>query len=131
MNCQRLLKLDESFEKLDTKALAFHNEQRIQAEAQSNFFAELQGAMHLTSRQIANITATAAGLENLIDHVTTKVTQAVSFTGTSDTVLQWSWLGLVVFVLYLVNSRYAAFATAAIGKQFSSLHHGTSLLIGF
>ena len=127
---QRLLSLDSSFAGLETKAQAFHAAQTLQAETQARLHDQMQVEMHVTHGLLTDVTSSAAKLQSTVDKTSAKIAQMATLGGLSAAVVQWSWLILVVLIVYQFSPRFAGYATAAIGKS-SLIPLNTALLRGF
>ena len=114
---QRLVSLDKSFAGLETKAQALHAAQTLQAETQTRLHDQMQVEMQVTRGLLVEVTSSAAHLQAAVDTTSTKIAQMATLGGLPATVMQWSWLILVVLVLYQFSSRFAGYATAAIGNS--------------
>ncbi len=113
---QRLVSLDKSFTGLETKAQAFHKAQTLQAETQTRLHDQMQVEMHVTRGLLFDVTSSAANLQAAVDNTSVKIAQMATLGGFSTKFVQWSWLILVVFIIYQFNSKIAGYAAAAIGK---------------
>ena len=72
--------------------------------------------MQVARGLLADITATAGSLKTAIEDTSTRVAQMASISGLTGSIMRWSWMSLVVFVLYQFNPRIAGYLTAAFGK---------------
>ena len=113
---QRLINLDRSFEKLETKAEAFHTTQTLHADTQTHLHDQLQTEMHIARGLLAEVTNSATSLKMSVEDASTKIAQMAIFGGISSTILRWGWLILLVFVIYQFNPRAAGYAAAILGK---------------
>lgn len=116
MQRQRLIGLDRSFEKLETKAEAFHAAQTNYADTQTRLHDQLQSEMHVARSLLAEVTNSATGLRVSVEDASTKIAQMTVFSGITTTILRWGWLSLVVFVIYQLKPRIAGYAAASLGK---------------
>ncbi len=113
---QRLVSLDKSFAGLETKAQAFRAAQTLQAETQTRFHDQMQVEMHVTRGLLSDVTSSAANLQAAVDNTSVKIAQMATLGGLPATVVQWSWLVLVVFIMYQLSPRIAGYMTAVVGK---------------
>lgn len=113
---QRLVGLDKSFAGLEIKAHTFHTTQTLQVETQAKLHDQMQVEMHVTRGLLSDVTSSAMNLQAAVDNTSVKIAHMVTLGGLSATVVQWSWLILVVFVVYQLSPRIARYATAAIGE---------------
>ena len=72
---------------------------------------ELYGARGL----LADVIASAASLQALVENTASKIATMATLSGVTTSILRWGWLSLIVFVLYQISPRYAAFAMASTG----------------
>ncbi len=119
---QRLVSLDSSFAGLETKAQAFHAAQTLQAEAQTRLHDQMQVEMYVTRSLLTDVTSSAAKLQSAVDNTSAKIAQMATLGGLSAAVTQWSWLILVVLIVYQFSRRFAGYATATIGKSLIPWH---------
>lgn len=117
MQRQRLIGLDRSFEKLETKAEAFHTAQTNYADLQMRLHDQLQTEMHVARSLLAEVTNSATGLKLSVENASTKIAQMTLFSGITTTVLRWGWLSLVMFMIYQFKPRIAGYVVASLGKQ--------------
>ena len=76
----------------------------------------MQVEMQVTRGLLADVTSSATTLQAAVDKASAKIAQMATFGGLSATVVQWSWLLLVILILYQLSPRIAGFATAGIGN---------------
>ena len=113
---QRLLNLDKSFTGLETKAQAFYTAQTLQAETQTRLHDQMQVEMHVTRGLLADVTSSAVSLQSAVDSTSAKIAQMAALGGLSAKFVQWSWLALVLLIVYQFNPKVARYAMATIGK---------------
>ena len=75
----------------------------------------MQTELYVTRGLIADVTASAASLQVSVEKTASKIAAMATLGGVTTSILRWGWLSLVVFVLYQISPRYAAFAMAATG----------------
>lgn len=114
---QKMVSLDRSFEKLETKAEAFHAAQTNYADTQTRLHHQLQTEMHVARSLLAEVTSSATSLKVTVEDASTKIAQMTVFGGITSTILRWGWLSLVVFVMYQFKPRFAGYAAASLGKH--------------
>jgi len=114
---QKLVNLDKSFAGLEDKAEAFHAAQNRQAESQTRLYDQMQTEIYVARGLLADVTSSAANLQAALEDTSSKVASLVTSGSLTTAVLRWGWLSLVIFVLYLLNPRYAGFATAAWSRH--------------
>lgn len=116
MQAQKMISLDRSFEKLETKAEAFHTAQTHYADTQTRLHDQLQTEMHVARGLLAEITNSATSLKVSVEDASTKISQMTVFGGITSMILRWGWLSLVVFVIYQFKPRFAGYTAASLGK---------------
>lgn len=114
--------MDKSFAGLQDKAEAFHAVQNRQAESQTRLYDQMQTEMYVARGLLADVTSSAATLQAALEDTSSKVANLITAGALTTTILRWGWLSLVIFVLYLLNPRYAGFAAAAWSRYLSAIH---------
>lgn len=118
---QKLVKLDKSFAGLEDKAEAFHAAQNRQAESQTRLYDQMQTEIYVARGLLADVTSTATTLQAALEDTSSRVANLATSGALTTTILRWGWLSLIIFVLYLLNPRYAGFAAAAWGGYPSAI----------
>ena len=78
-------------------------------------FDQMQTEMHVARGLLTDITESAATLQASVKDASTHIASMATIGGITTSVLRWGWSGLVLFVLYLFNPRYAGFAIVGLG----------------
>ncbi|SLM36949.1 Nuclear fusion protein, KAR5 [Lasallia pustulata] len=112
---EKLINLDRSFGKLETKAEAFHAAQTHYADTQTRLHEQLQTEMYVARGLLAEVTNSATSLKESVEDASTKIAQMTLFGGITSTILRWGWLSLVIFVIYQFKPKFAGYAAASLG----------------
>ena len=75
----------------------------------------MQTEIHVARGLLADITTSAASLQASVEYTSTKIANMAALSGVTASFLRWGWLSLVVFVIYLLNPRYAGYLAAGLG----------------
>jgi hypothetical protein len=118
---QRLLSLDTSFEKLESKAEALHAAQTVQAELQIRLHESLQTGMHVTNGLVDQIRTSTAYLQSAVEDTSAKVAEMASLSGFTDVIFKWSWAVLVILAASLYSGKAAGYIARCFGKWIRSI----------
>lgn len=116
---QKMTTLDHSFEKLETKAEAFHALQTRQSEMQVHLHDHMQNKMQMTSERLAAIDASASSISSNIRDLSSVLSQLSGLGGVIGAVVRWKWQVLTVMAIAWFNGRSAAYAAAGMGTFFT------------
>lgn len=128
ISMQRLLGLDDSFEKLQNKAEALHAAQTVQAELQVRLHKSLQTGMHATNGLVDQIRTSTAYLQSTVEDTSAKVAEMASLSGFTDVIFKWSWAVLVILAASLYSGKAAGYIARCLGEW--SKKNRLTLLIG-
>ncbi|KAI4234604.1 MAG: hypothetical protein LQ352_008166 [Teloschistes flavicans] len=112
---QRLEKLDKSFAGLESTAAALHATHNADAEAQLRLHSQVQIEMQVAQGLLADITASAATLQNTVHDTSSKVAHMVALGGVTNNVLNWGWSLIVLLMVYHFHPKAAGYAAATLG----------------
>ncbi|KAI9873558.1 MAG: hypothetical protein M1830_010857 [Pleopsidium flavum] len=112
---ERLLSLDNSFEKLESKAEALHAAQTVQAELQLRLHESLATGMHVTNGLVDQVRASTAYLQNTVEDTSAKVAQMANFSGFATVIFKWSWAILVILAVSLYSGKAASYVARCFG----------------
>ncbi|MCJ1243558.1 hypothetical protein MMC30_000755 [Trapelia coarctata] len=110
----QLTTLDQSFEKLETKAEAFQALQTRQSEMQVQLHDHMQKKMQMTSERLAAIDASASSISSNIRDLSSVLAQLSGLGGIIGAVVRWKWQVLTVLAIAWFSRRGAAYATAVM-----------------
>ena len=100
---------------IESNAEAIHATQAKQADSQTQLFGQMQTEIYVARGLLTDITESAATLQSSVKDASNQIASMATISGITTSVLRWGWCGLVLFVLYLVNPRYAGFAVVLFG----------------
>lgn len=120
---QRLDKLDKSFAGLESTAAALQATHSADAEAQLRLHSQVQIEMQVAQGLLADITASAASLQDTVHDTSSKVAHMVALGGVTNKVLNWGWSLVVLLVVYHFHPKVAGYAAAIIGKTATASLH--------
>ncbi|KAL8634933.1 MAG: hypothetical protein Q9228_007525, partial [Teloschistes exilis] len=112
---QRLDKLDKSFAGLESTAAALQATHSADAEAQLRLHSQVQIEMQVAQGLLADITASAATLQDTVHDTSSKVAHMVALGGVTNKVLNWGWSLVVLLVVYHFHPKVAGYAAATLG----------------
>ncbi|KAL9117451.1 MAG: hypothetical protein Q9187_006010 [Circinaria calcarea] len=115
---QKLVVLDTSFDKLQTKAEAFHELQSIQSETQTRLHNQMQVAMQVTSERLALIDASASNVGSKLKDISLVLKNIAQFGGIFGSWVRWRWPWTVVIILFIFNRKMAVYAAAILTSVF-------------
>ena len=75
----------------------------------------MQTEIHVARGLLADITTSAASLQASVENTSTRIANMAALSGVTASFLRWGWLSLVVFIIYLLNPRYAGYLAAGLG----------------
>lgn len=79
--------------------------------------------MQVAQGLLADITASAATLQNTVHDTSSKVAHMVALGGVTNNVLNWGWSLIVLLMVYHFHPKAAGYAAATLGKiTIASLH---------
>lgn len=113
---QRLLGLDDSFEKLQNKAKALHAAQTVQAELQVRLHESLQTGMRATNGLVDQIRTSTTYLQSTVEDTSAKVAEMASLSGFTDVIFKWSWAVLVILAASLYSGKAAGYIARCFGE---------------
>ncbi|KAL8642137.1 MAG: hypothetical protein Q9226_008541 [Calogaya cf. arnoldii] len=111
----QLLDLDNRLAGLQSSAVALQETQAADAEAQLRLSNQVQVDLQVASGLIAEITASAASLQASLQNTSSQVAHIVALGGITGRLEVLGWGLLAVFVLCMVNAKYARYFAATIG----------------
>ncbi|KAL9576094.1 MAG: hypothetical protein Q9212_007391, partial [Teloschistes hypoglaucus] len=114
-NQLRLEKLDKSFAGLESTAAALQATHSADAEAQLRLHSQVQIEMQVAQGLLADITASAATLQDTVHDTSSKVAHMVALGGVTNKVLNWGWSLVVLLVVYHFHPKVAGYAAATMG----------------
>ncbi|KAL8867390.1 MAG: hypothetical protein Q9174_005696, partial [Haloplaca sp. 1 TL-2023] len=114
---QRLSNLDRSFTNLESTAVSLHALQTSDAEAQMHLHSRVQTELQIAQGLLADITASAATLQNTVHDTSSKVAHMVAFGTLTTKILNWGWTLVILFVIYHFHPKAAGYAAVALGKS--------------
>jgi len=114
-----LTTLDQSFEKLETKAEAFHALQTRQSEAQTHLHDHMQKKMQMTSERLAAIDASASSISSNIRDLSSVLSHLSGLGGIIGVVVRWKWQVLTVLAIAWYSWSCGAYAAAGMSMFFT------------
>ncbi|KAL9576941.1 MAG: hypothetical protein Q9203_007629, partial [Teloschistes exilis] len=112
---ERLDKLDKSFAGLESTAAALQATHSADAEAQLRLHSQVQIEMQVAQGLLADITASAATLQDTVHDTSSKVAHMVALGGVTNKVLNWGWSLVVLLVVYHFHPKVAGYAAVTLG----------------
>ncbi|KAI4199625.1 MAG: hypothetical protein LQ350_004500 [Teloschistes chrysophthalmus] len=113
---ERLEKLDKSFAGLESTAAALQATHSAGAEAQLRLHSQVQIEMQVAQGLLADITASAATLQDTVHDTSSKVAHMVALGGVTNKILNWGWSLVVLLVVYHFHPKVAGYAAATLGE---------------
>ncbi|KAL9608311.1 MAG: hypothetical protein Q9167_006850 [Letrouitia subvulpina] len=121
---QQFGKLNASFATLETTAAALKLTQILHAEEQKRQHDEMQTNLFIAKALLADVTASATDLLEIVHKAS-----LITHNGISNSLLNWSWAVVALFVLYQLKPKWAGYAIAVLGISIPNLCSARSLTV--